>query len=80
MTTFLAYHMKPNVVDRVSAFDTLPASALMDVSEVSALASRSPASIWRDVDAGRLAQPRKIGPGATRWTADDVRQYLKGGA
>ena len=80
MSDLITFHMKPNVVDRVSKFDTLPPSALMDISEISALACRSNASIWRDVKAGRLAKPRKIGPGAARWTTEEVRDYLKGGA
>jgi predicted DNA-binding transcriptional regulator AlpA len=80
MTQFLEFNVKPSVVERVTVFDDLPDGALIDVSEISALACRSRASIWRDVKEGRLAQPHKVGPNATRWYVGDARRYLKGGA
>lgn len=79
MTEFLAFNTKPHVVERMSTFDDMPESALVGVHEISALACRSPASIWRDVQEGRLSRPIKLGPNATRWTVGDVRSYLKGG-
>jgi predicted DNA-binding transcriptional regulator AlpA len=66
--------------DHVSAFDDLPETALISVHEITALACRSRASIWRDVKAGRLPKPIAIGPQARRWRVADVRAYLKGGA
>ena len=63
---------------RITDFDTLPDSALLDVKEIRFLAGRSPASIWRDVKRGRLPRPISIGPNASRWRAADVRTYLKG--
>lgn len=63
---------------RITDFDTLPDSALLDVREIRYLAGRSPASIWRDVNCGRLPRPVSIGPNASRWRAADVRNYLKG--
>ena len=79
MTQFLEFNTKPSVVERVTVFDDLPDGALADISEISALACRSRASIWRDVNEGRLSQPHKVGPNSTRWYVGDVRRYLKGG-
>jgi predicted DNA-binding transcriptional regulator AlpA len=69
---------KPTIFERIAVFDDRPDGALTDVSEISALACRSRASIWRDVNHGRLAKPHKVGPNATRWYVGDVRVYLKG--
>jgi len=63
--------------ERVRNFDNLPDDALLDVRDVGILASRSRASLWRDVKSGRLPQPIAIG-GAKRWRVEDVRAYLKG--
>jgi prophage regulatory protein len=71
--------IKSALVDRLSVFDSLPDSALVDVLEISALAGRSRASIWRDVHDDRLAPPIKIGPNTTRWRVRDVRRFLAGG-
>jgi hypothetical protein len=65
MAEFLEFITTPNVVERVTVFDDLPDGALTDISEISTLACRSRASIWRDVHHGRLAQPHKVGPNAT---------------
>jgi predicted DNA-binding transcriptional regulator AlpA len=80
MTQFLEFNVQPPTIERITVFDDLPNGALIDVSEISALACRSRASIWRDVHDGRLSQPHKVGPNATRWYVGDVRRYLKGGA
>jgi predicted DNA-binding transcriptional regulator AlpA len=66
--------------DHVVAFDSLPNGALIDLRTIIALACRSRASIWRDVQAGRLPKPVAIGPQARRWRVEDVRAYLKGSA
>ncbi|MBT5351199.1 MAG: transcriptional regulator [Rhodospirillales bacterium] len=79
MTEFLEFNIKPHIVERVTVFDDLPDGALTDISEISALACRSRASIWRDVHEGRLSQPHKVGPNATRWYVGAVRRYLNGG-
>ena len=79
MSQFLEFNIKPSVVERITVFDDLPDGALTDISEIIALACRSRASIWRDVREGRLTQPHKVGPNATRWYVSDVRRYLKGG-
>lgn len=64
---------------RLQEFDQMPGSALMSAKELSSLINRSRASIWRDVQAGRLPQPIAIGPQARRWRVSDVRAYLNGG-
>ena len=63
---------------RLQEFDQMPGSALMSAKELSSLINRSRASIWRDVQAGRLPQPIAIGPQARRWRVEDVRAYLAG--
>lgn len=62
---------------RLQEFDHMPASALMSAKELSSLINRSRASIWRDVQAGRLPKPIAIGPQARRWRVEDVRAFLK---
>lgn len=64
----------------LTSFDGLPDTALVDINTIAALAKRSRASIWRDVQAGRLPQPVAIGPKTRRWRVADVRAYLNGGA
>jgi predicted DNA-binding transcriptional regulator AlpA len=71
--------MRPNY-DHVAAFDHLPDAALIDLPTVSTLASRSRASVYRDVAAGRLSKPVRVGLRSVRWCVADVRAYLKGGA
>ena len=63
---------------RLEALTRLPAEALVSAKELSILSGRSRASIWRDVQAGRLPQPIAIGPQARRWRMVDVRAYLAG--
>jgi predicted DNA-binding transcriptional regulator AlpA len=59
-------------------FDQMPGSALLSAKELSSLINRSRASLWRDVQAGRLPKPIAIGPQARRWRVEDVRAYLNG--
>lgn len=66
-------------LDHLTSFDDLPGTALVDVQTITALAKRSRASIWRDVQAGRLPKPIAIGPKTRRWRVADVRAYLNGG-
>ena len=79
MTEILEYKIRASVVERISTFDDMPDSALVDVNEINALVGRSRASIWRDVAEGRLAPPIKIGPNASRWRVGDVRRFMEGG-
>ena len=64
--------------DHVAALDNLPDAALIDLHTVTALASRSKASLYRDIAAGRLAKPVRVGLHSVRWRVSDVRAYLKG--
>jgi predicted DNA-binding transcriptional regulator AlpA len=66
--------------NRLRQFDDLPGSALVDSKLVCAICARSPSSIQRDVKAGRLATPIKIGPNAVRWRVGDIRIFLEGGS
>ena len=68
------------IPQRLEALTSMPAEALVSAKELSILSGRSRASIWRDVQAGRLPQPIAIGPQARRWRVSDVRAYLNGGA
>ena len=64
---------------RLEQFDVLPDTAFVDNKLVCAICDRSPSSIQRDVKAGRLAPPIKIGPNAIRWRVGDVRNFLAEG-
>jgi predicted DNA-binding transcriptional regulator AlpA len=67
------------VQNRLSAFDQMPASALVSVNDLVALSGRSRTSLWRDVNEGRLSPPIKIGPNSVRWSVDHARKFLAGG-
>ncbi len=69
----------PTVLNRLSTFDQMPASALVSVNDLVALSGRSRTSVWRDVKNGRLSAPLKIGPNSVRWSVDHARKYLAGG-
>lgn len=67
------------IPQRLESLTSMPAEALVSAKELSLLSGRSRASIWRDVQAGRLPKPIAISPQARRWSVEDVRTYLKGG-
>lgn len=58
----------------IQNFDHLPNTALVPLPVVAAIRGRSPASIWRDVRAGRLPAPINAGPRCTRWRVGDLRR------
>lgn len=64
------------VSDALAAFPHLPDNAFVDIKVVCAVTARSPASTWRDVKAGRLPAPHKIGPRSTRWQVGELRAAL----
>jgi predicted DNA-binding transcriptional regulator AlpA len=66
------------ILYRLESLNSLPTGSLVSAKELSLLASRSRASLWRDVREGRLPQPIAIGPQTRRWRIEDVRAYLKG--
>lgn len=58
---------------QLALVSSMPDEAAIDIQILSILLSRSIASIWRDVKAGRIAPPFKAGPRSTRWRLGDVR-------
>ncbi len=61
------------LVEQIKLFDSLPDCALVALPVVCAIRGRSPASIWRDVKAGRCPTPVAAGPRCTRWRVGDLR-------
>ena len=59
--------------EQLAMFDHLPNCAQVPITIVCAIKGRSPASIWRDVAAGRIAKPVNAGPHCTRWRVGDLR-------
>ena len=78
--TLKSVKSEERLAKRLGQFDALPETAFVDNKLVCAVCDRSPSSIQRDVKAGRLAAPVKIGPNSVRWHVGDVRRYLMGGA
>ena len=64
--------------DLIRSFSSLPNEALVDLKVVSALASRSRSSIYRDIQREQFAEPVRLGKNTSRWRVKDVRAYLNG--
>ncbi len=62
----------------VRNWEALPDAANVDIRVVSLMTGRSIPSIWRDVSAGRLPQPRRITPRCSRWSVGSIRVHLRG--
>ena len=62
------------LIEQLALFDALPDCAQVSIAVVCAIRGRSPASIWRDVSAGRIAKPVSAGPRCTRWVVGDLRR------
>jgi predicted DNA-binding transcriptional regulator AlpA len=60
------------LANQLNLFDSLPGCSLVAIPLVCALTGRSPASVWRDVKAGRLPKPVSAGPRCTRWRKSDL--------
>lgn len=60
----------------LSQFDSLPASAYVQVQTVAGLVGVSRATIWRMVQRGQLPQPKKLSDRATRWNVGELRAAL----
>ena len=60
----------------LTGFDSLPDSAFVRVSTVSALRDCSNATTWRHVQQGLIPAPRKIGPRITAWNVGELRACL----
>lgn len=61
------------LAEQIALFESLPDCALVALPVVCAIRGRSPASIWRDVKAGRCPAPLSAGPRCTRWRVGDLR-------
>jgi predicted DNA-binding transcriptional regulator AlpA len=70
-------HIKRRVDRALETFPFLPNEARVEIRVLCALFGRSRPSIWRDVAAGRLPAPGKMGH-STRWRVGDVRAALEG--
>lgn len=57
-------------------FDARPDSAFVDIRVVAALYGRSVSSIRRDVLAGRIPAPVRVGPMAPRWNVGTLRRHV----
>ena len=68
-----AQHRQAKLKQQLELIDSMPDDAAIDIGVLCVLKSRSPASIWRDVKAGRISAPFKAGPRSTRWRLGDVR-------
>lgn len=71
-------NLQKRLKQQLELLDSMPDDAAIDIHVLCALKSRSPASVWRDVKAGRLAPPFKAGPRSTRWRLGDVRAPIVG--
>ena len=65
---------------QIDNFDRLPDSALISAKQLMLLSGRSRTSLWRDVLNEDLGGPVKIGARTVKWTAKEVRRYLRGGS
>ncbi len=61
------------LAEQLALFSSLPDCARVPLPVVCAITGRSPASVWRDVAAGRLAKPVSVGVRCTRWIVGDIR-------
>lgn len=61
---------------RMALLALLPDDALLNCREVCAFLNRSKTSVYRDVEAGRLAAPLKVGS-ASRWKLGDIRALAR---
>ncbi len=59
----------------IAGFDSLPGIARVPIQVVCGVTGRSRASVWRDVIAGRLPHPVKLGH-STRWVVGQLRAAL----
>lgn len=61
---------------QLAQFDTLPESAHVRLSVVTALHGIGPATVWRWVKSGRLPAPVKLGPNTTAWRVGALRRSM----
>ena len=75
----LSERIEKRTVQRLAQFPSLPDEALVDVRVVSAILGRSVASIYRDVERGRLEAPIKVGAQSSRFRVGNVRAVARAG-
>ena len=68
-----AQQRQSKLKQQLALIDSMPEDAAIDIGVLCILKGRSPASIWRDVKAGRIPAPFKTGPRSTRWRLGDIR-------
>ena len=72
-------NLNPTFPSALVNFDQLPASAFVRLPVVRAvLGGRSAASIYRDVQAGRLPAPVALGPRCSGWNVGRLREAITG--
>ncbi len=71
-----AKRLQGRLQKKLALVGSMPDEAAIDIQILSILLSRSIASIWRDVKAGRIAAPFKAGPRSTRWRLGDIRKAV----
>ncbi len=64
------------VLEIVKALPQLPDAMRVKLPVICAVYSRSPASVWRDVQSGRIPEPRRDGTRNTYWTVGAIRNHL----
>lgn len=68
-----AQNRQARLKQQLELIDSMPDDAAIDIHVLCVLKGRSPASVWRDVKADRIAKPFKAGPRSTRWRLGDIR-------
>jgi predicted DNA-binding transcriptional regulator AlpA len=53
------------------------ADEFITVEEVARKLARSIRQVWRDVSAGIMPKPFKIGPKSTRWSRNEILEHME---
>jgi predicted DNA-binding transcriptional regulator AlpA len=72
----MSKHQVEKLAARMALLATLPDDALLDFREVCTFLNRSKASLYRDIRAGRIAAPVKIGS-SSRWQIGHIRSLTR---
>lgn len=70
--------LSPRDREALETFDTLPDLAYVRLPVVSCIFAISDATVWRWVKAGKIPEPRKLGPMTTAWNVGELRRTLAG--
>ena len=71
---------KPAIPAELENFDSLPDSAHVRLPVVRGLYGASASTIWRNVKAGAIPEPRKLTPAISAWNVGELRAALSRGA